>query len=135
MERVRQRDTEPEMIVRRLLHGAGYRYRLHAGDIPGRPDIVFRRRRKVIFVHGCFWHRHEGCKRTTTPRVRREFWETKFADNRKRNVAVVSSLEREGWEVAIVWECETNRPDTVKTRLVSFLERCSRSGARTVRQT
>ena len=129
MGRVRQRDTRPEMVVRRILHGAGYRYRLHAADLPGRPDIVFRRPRKVIFVHGCFWHRHSGCKRTTTPKARREFWEAKFSENRKRDASAVSSLQRQGWEVAIVWECETDDADAMKTRLVSFLERCSRPDA------
>jgi len=82
----------PEVMVRRLLHRAGYRFRLHAGDLPGRPDIVFRGRRKVIFVHGCFWHRHDGCKQTTTPKTRREFWANKFAANRKRDAAAVSCL-------------------------------------------
>ena len=122
MRKVRRRDTGPEMIVRRLLHRAGYRFRLHAGDLPGRPDVVFRGRRKVIFVHGCFWHRHDGCKRTTTPKTRREFWADKFAANRKRDAAAVSRLKRTGWEVAIVWECETEDGDRLKDRLVAFLE-------------
>ena len=122
MRKVRGRDTGPEVMVRRLLHRAGYRFRLHAGDLPGRPDIVFRGRRKVIFVHGCFWHRHDGCRRTTTPKTRREFWANKFAANRKRDAAAVSCLERTGWEVAIVWECETEDGDRLKDRLVAFLE-------------
>jgi len=122
MRKVRRRDTGPEMIVRRLLHSEGYRFRLHAGDLPGRPDLVFRSRRKVIFVHGCFWHRHEGCRRTTTPRTRREFWTEKFAANRKRDSTAVSSLEKAGWEVAVVWECETEKVDGLKERLLSFLE-------------
>ncbi len=122
MRKVRGRDTRPEMIVRRILHQEGYRYRLHAGDLPGRPDIVFRRLRKALFVHGCFWHRHEGCKRTTTPKTRREFWEDKFATNRKRDTAAVAALERLGWEVAIVWECETEDAEGLLDRLVSFLE-------------
>ena len=122
MRKVRRSDTGPEMMVRRLLHREGYRFRLHAGDLPGRPDVVFRGRRKVIFVHGCFWHRHEGCKRTTTPRTRREFWMDKFAANRKRDAAAVSSLERTGWEVAVVWECETEDPERLKNRLVAFLQ-------------
>ena len=121
MRKVRSRDTGPEMIVRRLLHRRGYRFRLHAGDLPGRPDIVFRGRRKAIFVHGCFWHRHEGCKRTTTPKIRREFWTDKFASNRKRDTAAVSSLEQKGWEVVIVWECETKDAHRLEHRLVSLL--------------
>ena len=92
-------------------------------DLPGRPDIVFRRRHKVIFVHGCFWHRHEGCKRTTTPKARRAFWDAKFAENRARDADSASTLKHHGWEVAIVWECETVDPEAVRTRLVSFLER------------
>lgn len=123
MARVRQRDTRPEMIVRRILHRAGYRYRLHAGDLPGRPDIVFRRLRKVIFVHGCFWHRHEGCRRATTPKARRTFWQNKFDENRRRDAASVSALKQQGWEVTIVWECETDDPHALKARLASFLER------------
>ena len=122
MRKVRGRNTRPEMIVRRILHHEGYRYRLHAGDLPGRPDIVFRRRRKAIFVHGCFWHRHEGCKRTTTPKTRREFWEDKFTANRKRDADAVAALERAGWEVAIVWECETEDADRLLSRLIPFLE-------------
>lgn len=122
MRKVRGRDTKPEMIVRRILHGAGYRYRLHAGDLAGRPDIVFRPRRKAIFVHGCFWHRHEGCKRTTTPKTRREFWEDKFAANQKRDAAAVSFLERQGWAVAVVWECETEDTNRLLNRLTAFLD-------------
>lgn len=121
MRKVRGRDTAPEMIVRRFLHGKGYRFRIHTGDIPGRPDIVFRGRRKAIFVHGCFWHRHEGCKRTTTPKTRRKFWEDKFSANQKRDANVVSSLRHEGWEVIVVWECETEDIDKLGRRLVSFL--------------
>lgn len=122
MRRVRRRDTGPEMIVRRLLHLAGYRFRLQAADLPGRPDIVFRSRRKVVFVHGCFWHRHQGCRKATTPRTRREFWEAKFKENRKRDAEAVSSLEGSGWQVAIVWECQLKDVGTLKNRLVSFLE-------------
>ena len=122
MRKVRRRDTGPEMVVRRLLHREGYRFQLHDADLPGRPDIVFRGRRKVIFVHGCFWHRHEGCKRTTTPKTRRKFWADKFAANRKRDADAVSCLNQAGWEVAIVWECETEDEDGLKNRLSAFLE-------------
>lgn len=121
MRKVRGRDTLPEMIVRRLLYRNGYRYRLHAGGLPGRPDIVFRSRRKAIFVHGCFWHRHEGCKRTTTPKTRRDFWEDKFAANQKRDAAAIASLESRGWKVAVVWECETDNLDELESRLLGFL--------------
>ena len=83
---------------------------------------MFRSRRKVVFVHGCFWHRHQGCKRATTPRTRREFWEDKFAANWKRDTEAVSSLERDGWQVAIVWECQIKDIGALKNRLISFLE-------------
>ena len=122
MRRIRSRDTAPELVVRRVLHQQGYRFRLHAKDLPGRPDIVFRRRRKAIFVHGCFWHRHEGCKRTTNPRTRIAFWEKKFSANRKRDEAAVSALERAGWDVAVVWECETKQVGALASRLMEFID-------------
>ena len=120
MRKVRSRDTGPEMIVRRLLHRRVIDFGF-TQEIFRRPDIVFRGRRKAIFVHGCFWHRHEGCKRTTTPKIRREFWTDKFASNRKRDTAAVSSLEQKGWEVVIVWECETKDAHRLEHRLVSLL--------------
>lgn len=122
MRKIRRRDTGPEMTVRRLLHRAGYRYRLQAADLPGRPDIVFRSRRKAVFVHGCFWHRHQGCKKTTTPRTRPEFWEDKFAANVNRDSEAVSSLKRDGWEVEIVWECQVKDLNALKNRLKCFLD-------------
>ena len=122
MRRVRDRDTAPELAVRRLLHRYGYRFRLHAKDLPGRPDIVFRRRRKAIFVHGCFWHRHEGCRRTTSPKTRIAFWEKKFSANRQRDKAAVFALERAGWDVAVVWECETRDVGALARRLMRFME-------------
>lgn len=121
MRRVRGRDTGPEMKVRRLLHRRGYRFRLHVPDLPGRPDIVFRGRRIAIFVHGCFWHRHEGCKRTTTPKTRREFWQEKFAENQRRDAAAVALLEQGGWHAEIVWECETYDLKNLEIRLESLL--------------
>lgn len=124
MAKIRGRDTRPEIFVRKLLHRGGYRFRLHAGDLPGRPDIVFRSRRKAIFVHGCFWHHHEGCKQATVPKTRTAYWKEKFKANQKRDVASVSALEEMGWKVMVVWECEISSGDThgLFERLASFLD-------------
>lgn len=106
MSRIRGRDTAPEMLLRSLLHRAGFRFRLHARQLPGRPDVVLPRYRAAIFVHGCFWHRHPGCRNATTPTTRREFWQEKFDDNVSRDVRNRIALEAAGWTVHTVWECE-----------------------------
>ena len=106
MSRIAGRDTVPERALRSALHRAGLRFRLHRRDIPGRPDIVFPSRRLAIFVHGCFWHRHEGCRFTTTPATNAEFWQRKFASNTTRDAANVAALEALGWRVIVAWECE-----------------------------
>jgi len=105
MANIRGRDTKPEMLVRRMLHGAGYRYRLHDGQMPGRPDIVLPRHRVAILVHGCFWHRHSGCRLCTTPATRAEFWRDKFSANVERDQRNSASLVTSGWRVATIWEC------------------------------
>jgi DNA mismatch endonuclease (patch repair protein) len=102
---IRGKNTSPEIRVRRLLHWYGYRYRLHRKDLPGAPDIVLPRWRAVIFIHGCFWHQHDGCKFAKMPATRRDFWEAKLSKNRKRDQAAVSSLRASGWRVLVVWEC------------------------------
>ncbi|USU08915.1 DNA mismatch endonuclease Vsr [Sphingomonadaceae bacterium OTU29MARTA1] len=112
MARVGQKNTKPEVLVRRALHGLGYRFRLHRGDLPGRPDIVLPKYKTVIFVHGCFWHRHPGCPKASTPKTRAEFWQDKFAANIARDDRNETALRAEGWHVLIVWECETR--DSVK---------------------
>lgn len=122
MSRVKSRDTRPEMIVRRLLHGMGYRYRLHVAGLPGRPDLVFRSRKKVIFVHGCFWHRHANCRLTTTPSQNREFWLRKFEENVRRDQRNIERLRELGWHVSIVWQCETKNSDELARRLRNELE-------------
>ncbi|MFT8720070.1 very short patch repair endonuclease [Acetobacter sp.] len=122
MARVGPRDTKPEMIVRRLLHALGYRFRLHAKELPGRPDIVFRPRKKVIFVHGCFWHRHMGCRRTTTPKTREEFWQAKFSANQARDQRNQEELKALGWKYLIVWECQVRRAEILAENLKVFLE-------------
>lgn len=105
MKSVPQKDTKPEMRLRKALHGMGFRYRLHDKRLPGSPDLVFPKLKAVIFVHGCFWHRH-GCKQTTTPATRKDFWEAKFNANVERDNKNVRELEEAGWRVMIVWECE-----------------------------
>lgn len=123
MRRIRSKDTKPEMRVRRLVHGLGYRYRLHASDLPGRPDLVFRPRRKVIFVHGCFWHRHEGCSRNRTPKSPelRGFWRDKLDGNAQRDRLNQASLRKMGWAVLVIWECETRDLDRLAERVTEFL--------------
>ena len=122
MARVKGKDTGPEWVVRRILHSSGKRYRLHARDLPGCPDIVFRRLRKAIFVHGCFWHRHSGCPRASTPRTRVEFWKAKFDKNQERDLSNQGALRRLGWSFLIVWECETKETDVLRGRLLRFLD-------------
>jgi len=108
MSRIRSRDTKPEIIVRSLLHGLGYRFTVNGPknrSLPGKPDIVLPKYRTVIFVHGCFWHRHKGCKGTTTPKTRTDWWDAKFAGNVVRDTRVESELQSLGWHVITIWEC------------------------------
>lgn len=105
MSAIHGKDTKPEMIVRRYLHSLGYRFRLHRKDLPGKPDLVMPKYRLAIFVHGCFWHRHEGCRYTTTPSNRAEFWQTKFAANVQRDQRNREALHAAGWRVLVIWEC------------------------------
>ena len=121
MGRVRNKDTKPEMIVRRITHRLGYRYRLHCDKLPGRPDLVFPARKKVIFVHGCYWHRHEGCDQTRTPKSRVRFWIKKFDSNVARDRVNRGKLALLGWEVLVVWECETENTEAVAEKVVKFL--------------
>ncbi len=109
MSRIKSRDTKPEMTLRSLLHRAGFRFRLHVKELPGRPDIVLPRYRTAIFVHGCFWHRHEGCRNTTTPSTRAQFWQDKFDSNIDRDKRNVLYLEQLGWRVETVWECDLGK--------------------------
>ena len=120
MSRIRGVDTRPELLVRRRLHALGYRFRVHARGLPGRPDLVFTRRRAVVFVHGCFWHRH-GCRKTYVPKSRRQFWRNKFAENQARDERNRTLLLRDGWRIFVAWECEIDSDETLLHRLVAFL--------------
>ncbi len=122
MSRVRSKDTKPEMLVRRLTHGMGYRYRLHDKKLPGRPDLVFRRRCKVIFVHGCFWHRHRNCALARLPKSRRDFWTPKLNANRKRDERNLRKLAKTGLSALVIWECEIGDADALARRIRDFLE-------------
>ena len=128
MSRIRGRDTKPELRVRQMLHGSGYRYQLHRRDLPGTPDIVFSKRRKAIFVHGCFWHRHPGCRYAYEPKSRAEFWKSKFESNIRRDEEALTKLKEIGWESMIVWECELKDAQGLKSRLVKFVGPTSMSG-------
>ena len=123
MSRIRGRDTKPELIVRRIAHGLGFRFRLHRKDLPGRPDIVFPRHQAVIVVHGCFWHRHPGCKRASSPKTRVRYWQNKFEDNVVRDKRNETALRDLGWKVMVIWECETKDHEAVAARIESFLRR------------
>lgn len=122
MAAIRGKDTAPEVAVRRMLHGMGLRFRLHRKDLPGRPDIVLPKHRVAVFVHGCFWHRHEGCPFTTTPKTRQEFWLAKFDTNVARDKRNQAELERMGWRVQVVWECELREPETLRRRIAETFQ-------------
>ncbi len=118
MSRIKGRNTGPELRLRSLLHRAGFRFRIHAKHLPGKPDIILPKYRTVIFVHGCFWHRHEGCRNATVPSTRPEFWNEKFALNVARDARARALLEAAGWSVITVWECELKAdPDGIVERL------------------
>ena len=126
MSRIRSKDTIPEKIVRSTLHQMGYRFRLHVKDLPGKPDIVLTKYKTVIFVHGCFWHRHPRCKYAYTPKSRIEFWNKKFKDNIKRFTTVEKELKELDWKVVVIWECEVKGPinklkDKIKALLSDIL--------------
>lgn len=123
MRRIRGRDTKPEMVVRRLVHSLGYRYRLQRRDLPGKPDLVFGPRRKVVFVHGCFWHQHDKaeCLDGRLPKSNTGYWEPKLRRNVERDAEVQRRLESEGWQILVIWECEIRNLPALKARVQSFL--------------
>ena len=122
MSRIRSKGTKPEIVVRRLLHSLGYRYRLHRSDLPGRPDLVFPSRRKVVFVNGCFWHYHAGCPQAHIPADNRHYWLPKLTRTRSRDELNVSLLQRLGWDVVTVWDCELKDMTNTTKQLIRFLE-------------
>lgn len=121
MAAIRGRDTGPELAVRRILRSLGIGYRLHGRGLPGRPDIVMHGRRSIIFVHGCFWHRHERCRYAYSPKSREDFWESKFAGTVARDLRNLRLLRESGWSVLVIWECETADVKVTKRRIISFL--------------
>ncbi len=121
MARVKSADTKPELIVRSVAHRLGFRFRLHQKSLPGSPDLVFPRHRKIVFVHGCFWHRHKQCSRASTPKTRVPFWEEKFAANIARDARNVRALQKLGWKVLVIWECQTSPNDDLRAKILSFL--------------
>jgi DNA mismatch endonuclease Vsr len=124
MRLVRSRDTKPELTVRSLLHQLGFRFRLHRKDLPGAPDIVLPRHRKIVFVNGCFWHCHSGCRRATRPATNREWWAERLGGNVRRDQQNLRRLRRRGWKVLVVWECELTQPDRLRRTLLRFLQTC-----------
>ena len=123
MSRIGGKDTKPEKIVRSLLHRMGYRFRLHRKDLPGKPDLVLPKYHTVVFVHGCFWHRHKGCKYAYTPKSRPEFWQAKFDANVDRDRRAQRELRRRGWRVLTIWECQTAQLQSLARRLDRFLQK------------
>lgn len=124
MSRVRGRDTKPELLVRRVAHALGYRFRLHRRNLPGTPDLVFPGLSKAIFVHGCFWHRHPdpACRLARLPKSKLDFWLPKLETNRKRDEANIARLGELGWDVLVIWECQTRDRDALEARIREFLQ-------------
>jgi DNA mismatch endonuclease (patch repair protein) len=122
MSRIRGKDTQAEILVRSLLHRAGYRFRKNVSTLPGKPDIVLPKYKTVIFVHGCFWHRHKGCKGCTSPKSNMAFWIKKFERNTANDKKHVSELRKLGWKVVTVWECQLKNPDRISRKIESLLQ-------------
>ena len=121
MSLIRSRNTKPEMFIRKTVYSLGYRYRLHNNKLPGRPDLTFAGMSSVIFVHGCFWHQHEGCKYGRMPKSHREYWVPKLNGNKLRDKSNIGKLERRGWRVMVIWECETKNLDEIRIRIRHYL--------------
>lgn len=123
MSRIKGKNTAPELAVRKLVHSLGYRYRLHSDRLPGKPDLILPAHRKIIFVHGCFWHGHLNCRRAILPSTNVTFWKTKIAHNKLRDNSVKRKLSRDGWRVFVVWQCQTKDIKKLRNRLAGFLEK------------
>jgi DNA mismatch endonuclease (patch repair protein) len=122
MSRVKAKGTTPEMRVRRAAHALGFRFRLHQRKLPGSPDLVFPKLNSLIFVHGCFWHRHSNCSKASMPQTRQEFWNDKFQRNVARDALVQEKLQELGWRVLVIWECQTKEPRKLRSKLRNFLK-------------
>jgi len=121
MARVKGRDTKPELLVRSIVHSLGYRFRIYRRDLPGNPDITLPKHRKIIFVHGCFWHGHKRCTRAARPTTNIAFWRKKLDLNIERDKRNIRQLRKDGWRVFVVWQCQTRKPETLKRTLYKFL--------------
>ena len=121
MSAIKSKNTKPEIAVRKVLHSIGYRFRLHRKDLPGSPDIVLPKYKTVIFVHGCFWHRHENCKYASNPKTRKEFWENKFKTNVKRDKEIQEKIKNIGWKSVVIWECEVRNIESIEEKIKRFL--------------
>jgi DNA mismatch endonuclease (patch repair protein) len=122
MALIRGRDTKPELVVRKIARSFGHRLQLHVSNLPGKPDLVFPKLRKVIFVHGCYWHRHPGCSLARLPKSKLRFWIPKLTENRRRDLRNIARLRRENWSVSVVWECRLKNPALLTKRIKKFLE-------------
>lgn len=122
MSRISGKNTKPELIVRSMLHSMGYRFRLHRSDLPGKPDITLPKHKKIIYVHGCFWHGHKDCKRAKQPTTNKYFWQEKLAKNIERDILNMADIKKLGWDVLIVWTCEVKDMNQLKNKLRTFLE-------------
>lgn len=122
MRQIRSQNTAPEVMLRQMLHRCGYRFRLHRKDLPGKPDLVFASRKKVIFVHGCFWHQHPGCREGRVPSSRRDYWAPKLARNQQRDRSAQASLNQQGWEYLVLWECDLKDAGAALKMAQRFLE-------------
>ena len=118
MSAIKSKNTKPEIKVRKVLHSMGYRFRLHSKDLPGSPDIVLPKYKTVIFVHGCFWHRHENCKYASTPKTRKEFWNKKFKENLKRDLEIQDKIKNLDWRSVVIWECETKNIENLRDKII-----------------
>ena len=118
MSAIKSKNTKPEIKVRKILHSMGYRFRLHSKDLPGSPDIVLPKYKTVIFVHGCFWHRHENCKYASTPKTRKEFWNKKFTENKKRDSEIQEKIKILDWRSIVIWECETKNIENLRDKII-----------------
>lgn len=132
MSRVKGKDTTPELRVRKAAYALGFRYSLHRKDLPGKPDLCFTKLKTAIFVHGCFWHRHQGCKKASLPRSRTEYWHQKFTANVKRDEKVLARLSDLGWNVHIIWECQTKDDVELRERLYKILTQCDQPSCESV---